>query len=131
MTLIEMFGELFQLVNGAGTTSQGNFSLRRAPGWAGANSAEELVAAMSPAQLSALTTMASWAETNLQNDTGVTTLNGRRVPQAAASMAAEWKNADFGGMSDRELRDRRKARRIDVDAIQAAASEAGVTLRSR
>lgn len=128
MTLIEMFGGLFQIVNGAGTNSQGNFSLRRAPPWAGVNSAEELVAAMSPAQLSALTEMASWAETNLQGVTGVTTLNGQRVPQAAARMAEQFRGSDFGGLSQRELRERRKAQRIDIDDIEAAARDVGVTL---
>lgn len=129
MTMIEMFGELFQIVNGAGTNSQGNFSLRRAPPWAGVTSAEELVAAMSPAQISALTTMASWAEGNLQGVTGVTTLNGRRVPSAAARMAEEFGGADFGGLSSRELRERRKRQRIDVGSIEAAAREAGVATR--
>lgn len=129
MTLVEMFGQLFQLVNGPGTTSQGNFALRRAPPWAGVNSASELVAAMSPAQISALTTMASWAEGNLQGETGVTTLNGRRVPSAAARMAEQFRGSDFGGLSRRELAQRRKAGRIDVDAIEAAAREAGVATR--
>lgn len=129
MTLVEFMGQLFQVVNGPGTTPQGTFALRGAPAWAGASSAEELAAALSGPQISALTTMASWAENNLQGVTGVTTLNGRRVPRAAAEMAEEWRGSDFGGRSVAEQRRRAKARRIDIDDLEAAAREQGVSPR--
>lgn len=121
MVLVEIFGQLFQIVNGPGTTPQGTFALRGAPSWAGASTAEELVAAMSSAQIDALTTMASWAEDNLQGVTGVTSLNGRDVPEAAFRMREQFAGSDFGGMSQTELRRRRKAKRIDIDSISAAA----------
>jgi hypothetical protein len=75
---------------------------------------------MTQAQLDALTTMASWAESNLQGVTGTTTVAGQEVPRAAARMREQWQGADFGGMSQSQLRDRQKARRIDVDDIEAA-----------
>lgn len=128
MVLVEFLGQLFQVVNGPGTTPQGTLALRSAPPWAGATSAEELAAAMSGPQLNALVTMASWAETNLQGETGVTTLNGRRVPAAAAAMAERWRGADFGGMSLSEQRRQQKARRISVGDIEAAARERGITM---
>lgn len=121
MVLVQLFGRTFQVVNGPGTTPNGNFALRSAPPWAGATSAEELVGAMSSAQIDALTTMAAWAETNLDGVTGTTTLNGKTVPQAAARMAEEWRGSDFGGMSQAEQRRRQKGQRIDVDDIEAAA----------
>lgn len=118
-------GQLMQIVNGPGTTPNGNFALRRAPPWAGATSAEELAAALSPAQIDALTTMASWAENNLRGETGVTTLNGRRVPRAAALMAEEFRGSDFGGLSASELRQRRKDRRISIGELENAARQRG------
>lgn len=129
MVLVEMFGRLFQVVNGPGTTPNGNFALRGAPPWAGATSADELVAAMSQAQISALVTMASWAEQNLAGETGVTTFRGKRVPSAAARMAERWQGADFGGLSATELRERQKAQRINVGEIRSEASAQGVNVR--
>lgn len=129
MVLVEFLGQLFQVVNGPGTTPQGTLALRSAPPWAGATSADELAAAMSGPQLSALVTMASWAETNLQGETGVTTLNGRTVPSAAAQMAERWRGASFGGMSQAEQRRQQKERRISVDAIESAARERGVAIQ--
>lgn len=126
MVLVNFLGQQFQVVIGAGTTS-GGLSLRRAPAWAGASSAEELVAAMSDAQLEALTSMASWAESNLQGVTGTTTLNGQTVPRAAARMAEEFRGASFGGRSTQQQRDAAKARRIDIGDIQAARRTAGQT----
>lgn len=126
MVLVNFLGQTFQVVIGAGTTS-GGLSLRRAPPWAGASSAEELVAAMSDAQIDALTTMASWAESNLQGVTGTTSMNGQTVPEAAARMAEEWRGSSFGGRSAQEQRRRQKARRISVDEIEAAARGAGQT----
>lgn len=131
MPLVNFMGQLFQVVNGPGTTGQGNFALRRAPPWAGATSADELAAAMTGPQLNALVSMASWAESNLQGVTGVTTLNGKRVPRAAADMASEFRGADFGGRTAREQRQRQKAQRINVSDIEAAARERGTTVMNR
>lgn len=128
--LMEFMGRLVQVVNGAGTTPSGTLSIRKAPPWAGATSADELAAAMSGPQLSALVTMASWAETNLAGETGVTTLNGRRVPRAAALMAEQFRGSSFGGRSVTEQRAAQKARRINVNDIEAAARDRGVTIRS-
>lgn len=124
MVLVRVFGQLMQIVNGPGTTSQGNFALRTAPGWAGASSAEELVAAMSPAQIEALTTMASWAESRLEGETGTVTFRGQRVPRSAMMMAEEFGGRDFGGESRATLRENRKDRRISVGDISRAQGSA-------
>lgn len=126
MVLVNFLGQQFQIVIGAGTTS-GGLSLRRAPAWAGVSSAEELVAAMSDAQIDALTTMASWAETNLAGVTGTTSMNGRTVPESAARMAEQFGGQSFGGRSAQQQRDRQKAGRINVGDIEAEARRAGQT----
>lgn len=120
MVLVEFLGRQFQVVNGPGTTANGNLALRRAPPWAGASSAAELVSAMSGPQLDALTEMASWAETNLDGVTGVTSFRGSRVPRAAAQMAEQFEGSTFGGMSAQQQRAQRKAQRINVSDIEAA-----------
>lgn len=125
MVLVEFLGQLFQVVNGPGTTPQGTLALRKAPSWAGVTSAEELARAMTGPQLDALIEMASWAETNLQGVNGTTTLNGRTVPRAAAEMAERWRGSDFGGRSVQQQREVQKARRIDIDDIEQAAREVG------
>lgn len=127
MVLVTFLGRQFQVVIGAGTT-EGSLSLRTAPPWAGASNADELVAAMSQAQLRALTEMASWAESNLEGVTGVTTFRGKRVPRAAARMAEQFSGTDFGGRSPAEQRRAQKQQRINVSEIEAAARERGVTL---
>lgn len=128
MVLVEFLGQLFQVVNGPGTTPQGTLALRKAPSWAGTNDPADLAAAMTGPQLNALITMASWAENNLNNETGTTTLNGRTVPRAAARMHAEFNNADFGGRTRQEQRREQKAERMDIADIEAAARERGVTI---
>lgn len=121
MVLVQVFGQLMQIVNGPGTTAEGNFTLRSAPPWAGATSAEELAAALSGPQVRALTEMASWAETNLQGETGTTGFRGRTIPNAAMAMREQFGGSDFGGMSTQELRERRKAQRVDINDLSRAA----------
>lgn len=125
MVLVEFLGQLFQVVNGPGTTPNGTLALRKAPSWAGATSAEELAAAMTGPQLTALITMAQWAESNLQGVTGTTTLNGREVPRAAAEMAERFRGQDFGGRTVQQQRQVQKERRIPIDAVESAARERG------
>lgn len=60
MVLVEFLGQLFQVVNGLGTTPQRTIALGKAPQWAGATSAEELARAMTGPQLDALIEMAQW-----------------------------------------------------------------------
>jgi len=125
--MVTLFGKLFQIVNGPGTVPNGTFALRSAPPWAG-KSGDQLVSALSTPQLEAIVSMASWAEDNLSGVTGTTTLNGEEIPEAAMKMREAWKGASFGGMSQTELRQRRKAKRTSVGEIRSAAqANRGIT----
>lgn len=124
MVLVEFLGRQFQVVNGPGTTPNGNLVLRKAPPWAGANSAEELVGAMSQPQVRAIVALGSWASANLEGETGTTRFRGQRVPRAAAKMAREFPNTGqgaFGGLSDDERRRQAAEERISVNDIDQAA----------
>lgn len=123
MVLIRIFGQLFQVVIGPGTTED-QIALRRAPSWAG-KAGEELAAALSSPQIRALTEMAGWAETNLQGVTGTTSFQGRTIPRAALQMRQQFNNDDFGGMSAGELREQRKARRTSISELRSAAQQLG------
>lgn len=127
MVLVTFLGRLFQVVIGPGTTED-QLALRRAPAWAGASSGEELVSAMSPAQIRAITSLARTASSELQGVTGTTTLNGQRVPRAAARMAELTSGQDFGGRSVQEQRQARAQGRVNVSEIEQAARERGVTV---
>lgn len=128
MVLVEFLGQMFQVVNGPGTTPQGTLALRKAPDWAAPDDAEDLVSSMTRPQLEAITKMGSWAANNLDNVTGVTTYRGKRVPQAAAKMARDFPQQGrgaFGGMSREDLKQKRRQERINVSDIRAAMGGAG------